>query len=176
MNIYNILGQNLSQKSRTLKPDDSVPYPKNFRGRLLHQVDLCTACGTCVYSCSPGAIQITQIAEDRTQWKYTEDRCTFCGFCVQYCPTHALDFAEESPEPMTERVQHYTLHEIPMIACSECGKAVHVVPLPVLEQIYGSPLPADILQAQHLCEDCRQELTSERFMNTVVVKGDRKND
>ena len=176
MNILHILSQNFNHGSRTRRPEDAVPYPKEFRGRLLHNTSLCTACGTCVYACSPGAITIDTSEGNVANWDYTEDRCTFCGFCVQYCPTHALSFEQVSPKPINERVEHYLFHEIELQPCRQCGKPVQMIPLETLEQLYGHPLPAEIAETQGLCENCRQQLISKRFLNALVVKGDRKDD
>ena len=176
MNILSVLSHNLGRRSRTRKPDDAVPYPNGFRGKLNHSVDLCTACGTCVYTCSPSAITIANDGKYILDWTYTEDRCTFCGFCVQYCPTHALSFEQESPSPLTERVQHYLFHAVELLPCLRCGKPVHKVPEATLMRIYGNPLPKEINEIQELCEECRQQLISKRFLDTVVVKGDRQNE
>jgi hydrogenase-4 component H len=176
MNIFNLLTQNFSHKSRTRQPSDAVPYPRDFRGRLEHNTDLCTVCGTCVYACSPAAIQVSGMDEAEANWDYTEDRCTFCGFCVQYCPTHALTFAFESPVPITERSQHYTFHVMEQQPCRNCGKPSHALPLGSMEKIYGKPLPEEIAETIGLCEKCRRELTGKRFLKAVVVKGDRKDD
>jgi formate hydrogenlyase subunit 6/NADH:ubiquinone oxidoreductase subunit I len=176
MNILSLLSYNFGHKSRTRRPDNAVPYPTGFRGKLLHNIELCTACGTCVYACSPGAIKISNEEANIANWDYTEDQCTFCGFCVQYCPTHALSFAQESPAPITQRIQHYLFHEIALQPCRMCGKPVQMIPEVTLEQLYGSPLPAEIVETLGLCEQCRQELISKRFLNAITVKGDRKND
>jgi formate hydrogenlyase subunit 6/NADH:ubiquinone oxidoreductase subunit I len=176
MNILDLLTHNLNHKSRTRKPADAVTYPGDYRGKLLHDTELCTTCGTCVYVCSPSAIKIENEETSLAEWNYMEDRCTFCGFCVQNCPTHALSFTTESPEPITEKVQHYTFHEIEQQPCRICGKPAHSIPEVTLERLYGTPLPAEILEIQGLCEHCRQEFTSKRFLKTIIVKGDRQND
>ncbi|GAP13651.1 formate hydrogenlyase subunit 6/NADH:ubiquinone oxidoreductase 23 kD subunit [Longilinea arvoryzae] len=172
MKILDVLSQNLSHGSRTRQPNDVVPYPEDFRGKLSHALELCTACGTCVYTCSPGAIKIDDADENVVHWIYMEDRCTFCGFCVQYCPTHALSFEKEAPAPITERSQHYISHDIVLPACKVCGRPVRVIPELTLKQLYGSPLPEEIVEAQGLCENCRQKLISKRFLKTIVFTGD----
>lgn len=176
MKIINLLSHNLRNKSRTRQPADAVQFPAGFRGKLLHNTAQCTACGTCVYACSPGAIKITTDESGNAAWDYLEDRCTFCGFCVQYCPTQALCFEEENPTPITERAQHYVFHEIEAQPCCICGKPAHAIPEMTLEKLYGKPLPVDIEEIQGLCEQCRQELTSKRFLKAILVKGDRQND
>ncbi len=173
MKILDVLSQNLRRGSRTRQPNDVVPYPEDFRGRLSHALELCTACGTCVYTCSPGAIKIDDADEKVVRWTYKEDRCTFCGFCVQYCPTQALSFEKESPAPLTERKQHYISHDIELPACKVCGRPVRVIPEMTLERLYGSPVPEEIIAAQGLCENCRQRSVSKRFLKTIVFTGDR---
>jgi len=167
MNILNLLSQNLGQGSRTRTPDDAVPYPDGYRGRIKHAEDLCIACGACVYSCSPSAITIDDHGGQVVTWKYTEDRCTFCGFCVQYCPTKALSFDAVSPAPLTERSQHYLAHSITLGACRECGRPVRIIPDAILTHLYGDPLPVDIAEARGLCERCRQRETGSRFKNAI---------
>jgi formate hydrogenlyase subunit 6/NADH:ubiquinone oxidoreductase subunit I len=168
MNVFNVLSQNLNHGSRTRQPDDSVAYPDRYRGRLEHALTLCTGCGTCVYTCSPGAITIDDSDAQVVQWNYTEDRCTFCGFCVAYCPTQALSFAAITPAPLTERKQHYIFHSITLPPCRECGKPVRSIPTPTLVKLYGDPLPADIVDAQGLCESCRQKAIGQRFVKAMV--------
>jgi len=168
MNILNLLSHNLGQGSRTRSPDDAVPYPNGYRGQIQHAVDLCIACGACVYACSPGAITIDESDGQSVQWKYTEDRCTFCGFCVQYCPTAALGFEAVSPAPLTERAQHYLAHTIVLQSCRECGRPVRLLPDAILTRLYGDHLPADIAAARGLCETCRQRMTGDRFKNVLM--------
>jgi len=176
MNILNLLAQNLGNGSRTRHPDDAVPYPTGFRGKLTHDTSLCTACGTCVYTCSPSAITIYNNDAGVSHWNYTEDRCTFCGYCVQHCPTHALDFDREAPRPIMERAQHYIFHEIVMPPCRICGKPAQTIPEMTLKRLYGTPLPEEIIESQGLCEHCRQELVSKRFLKAVVGKGVNHNE
>jgi formate hydrogenlyase subunit 6/NADH:ubiquinone oxidoreductase subunit I len=174
MNIFNLLSQNLGQGSRTRLPEDAVPYPSGYRGRINHDLSICTACGTCVYACSPKAITIDESSADVSVWQYTEDRCTFCGFCVEYCPTQALSFDPVAPAPLTERPQHYLSHAIPLQPCRECGEPVRSIPEVILIRLYGDPLPEEIAAAQGLCERCRQRVVGDRFMR--VLAGKRGND
>jgi formate hydrogenlyase subunit 6/NADH:ubiquinone oxidoreductase subunit I len=169
MNILNVLLQNFGKGSRTRQPDDTVPYPNGFRGQIDHDTSLCIACGACVYTCSPGAIQIHDNGFVQ-QWEYTEDRCTFCGRCVEYCPTQALQFKQVAPEPLTERKQHYLSHGVRLQICRDCGKPVRIIPESMLKELYGDPIPADILAARDLCEHCRQLAIGQRFMSTLMDK------
>jgi hydrogenase-4 component H len=168
MNILTVLSQNFGRGSRTRKPADAVPYPDGFRGPIHHAEDLCIACGACAYACSPSAIKLDESNPEAVVWKYTEDRCTFCGFCVQYCPTQALSFEAVSPQPLSERSQHYLTHSIALQPCRECGQPMRLIPEVVLKRIYGDPIPEDIVQAQGLCERCRQRATGSRFKKAMI--------
>jgi hydrogenase-4 component H len=176
MNILNLLTQNFGHGSRTRTPDDDVPYPTGYRGRIAHDPGLCTGCATCAYVCSPGAILVSDNDEKSVSWKYSEDRCTFCSFCVTYCPTHALSIEAQSPTLLSERIQHYISHTIALQPCRECGRPVRLIPEATLIQLYGDPLPEEIADAQGLCERCRQRATGQRFVTALVGRrGDHDN-
>ncbi len=170
MNILNLLSINLGRGSRTRPPEDAVPYPPGYRGRLQHEASLCIACGMCVYTCSPGAITRNEQAPDCVFWAYTEDRCTFCGFCVDYCPTQALSFEPVAPAPLTDRTQHYLTHPIQFQPCADCGQPFIPLPPAVLTRLYGEPLPADVTAANLRCDQCRKRATSRRFREALVGK------
>jgi len=173
MNIFNVLSQNFGQGSRTRTPDNSVPYPAGYRGRIEHDAALCTGCGTCAYVCSPSAISIKDNDAQTVTWKYTEDRCTFCSFCVSYCPTQALHIEAVSPTLLSERPQHYLIHSIALQSCRECGQPFREIPYVTLLHLYGDPLPEEIAEARGLCERCRQVFTGERFVKVIAnTRGD----
>ena len=171
MNILDVLSHNFGQGSRTRKPENNVPYPTGFRGRIDHNAELCTACGTCAYVCSPEAIHIDDENEQDVTWNYTEDRCTFCSFCVTYCPTQALSMEIVSPALLTELAQHYITHPIILAPCKECGRPVRSIPEMTLIRLYGDPLPEEIAEARGLCESCRQRVTGQRFVKALVGRG-----
>lgn len=168
MNIVQLLSQNFGRGSRTRTPEDTVPYPGGYRGRIEHEASLCTGCGTCAYVCSPGAITIEERNAQAVTWEYREDRCTFCSFCVSYCPTRALHIEAVSPALLNERAEHYLSHLIPLQPCEKCGQPVRVIPAGVLVRLYGDPLPEEIAAARHLCERCRQRVSGERFVTALV--------
>jgi len=171
MNILNVLSQNFGHGSRTRTPNDSVPYPNGFRGRISHDLSLCTGCGTCVYVCSPGAIAIHDEEGGKSvNWKYAEDQCTFCSFCVEYCPTLALGIEAKSPTILSERSQHYLIHSIDLPLCKECGRPTRLIPDVALIHLYGNPLPEEIESARGLCENCRQRMTGQRFVTALAGK------
>lgn len=170
MNILNLLSQNLGQGSRTRTPDETIPYPTGYRGRLNHDATLCTACGTCVYACSPSAITRDDHAPEFVVWNYAEDRCTFCGFCVDYCPTHALSFEQTAPAAITERAAHYLAHQIDFQPCADCGQPFIPLPEATLIRLYGEPLPEDVAASRLQCDRCRKRAVGQRFRAALVGK------
>jgi len=159
MNIWKLVSNNLFQKVHTRRPDAPVPYPGGFRGDLLHETSLCTACETCVYVCSPAAIQIDRTQPEGAIWQYQSLQCTYCGRCVDNCPTHALSFAVE---PQTQVLHDLELvkHFIAYQACPRCGELVIPLPEAALEAQYGLPLPEEIVKLNRLCVRCRKKVQS----------------
>ena len=162
MGILNVLSRNFWRRSRTRKPADRVPYPADFRGELAHRLDLCTACGTCSYVCSPTAITFVSEA-DGIVWRYDAGRCTFCGRCVEYCPTRALSFNPKAASPVARREQQLTNDLVPYQHCERCGAQLIPMPPETLVSLYRSPEGAAQAAEMHrLCDRCRSRLASER--------------
>ena len=69
MGIWNILTRNFRRGSRTRAPQQAVPHPDNYRGLVEHDNTRCTACGTCAYVCSPGAITL-ESSPEAVDWDY----------------------------------------------------------------------------------------------------------
>lgn len=174
MDIFKILTQNFSGGSRTLAPGNAVDYPAGFRGVLRHQADLCTACGTCVYTCSPTAIKPDRSDKRFVVWRYFEDHCTFCGLCVDFCPTGALSFEGRTPEVVQDRSQHFISHTIPMKVCPSCGRLFKQIPLEVLDRLYAHPPTEEVVNMACICEECRRQTISLRFKQTL--SGEPNND
>lgn len=174
MDIFKILSRNFGAGSRTLAPDDVVDYPTGFRGVLRHQADLCTACGTCAYTCSPSAIVPDRSDKRFVVWRYFEDHCTFCGLCVDYCPTGALSFEAHAPEVVQDRTQHYISHTIEMETCPQCGRLFKPIPPVVLERLYTQPPAEEVVNMARICDECRRQATSLRFKQ--AISGEPHND
>ncbi len=158
MNIWNLISQNTFQKPHTQYPDDLVPLPDGFRGNLLHDAALCTACETCAYVCSPAAITFDHSSPDGVNWEYQPFQCTYCGRCVEYCPTHALSF-DESTQPEALHDIKTICHNIPYQICPRCGEKVIPLPSPTLSK--KGPVSPEIEQLNRLCARCRKKAYSE---------------
>lgn len=158
MGIWKILKQNLTGGSRTLRPEQAVTYPAEYRGALLHDTKRCTGCGTCAYVCSPGAIEIENREPAGLVWNYNAAQCTYCGRCVDYCTTQALSFDLKPVKIGGDLNAFQTHHAVEMIQCSRCKKSFVPLPASTLAKLYGDPLPEEIQNIRFLCESCRNKL------------------
>jgi len=159
MDIWNLIRKNFVQRAHTRRPDDLVPVPENFRADLVHETNLCVACETCAYVCSPGAITFDRSLPGRAAWQYQMLQCTYCGRCVEGCPTGALAFGT-TPQLLVHSLE-LTRHEIETSACTRCGAEMIPLPDAVLEKQYGVPVPAEMAALNRLCTRCRKKVTSE---------------
>jgi ferredoxin len=175
MGILKRITGNLFQPARTRRPDADVPFPDGFRGALLHDAGLCTACGACAYACSPSAIVVDTSSPDLALWQYQLLQCTFCGRCAEMCPTGALSF---EPQPAQSRAALLaSRHSVPRTPCARCGAPHTPLPRRLLEKTYGSPLPGEVEQRSRLCERCRQKTFGEQIKRgfTGETRGSVKN-
>ena len=155
MGILTVLTRNLRKGSRTRRPADRVPYPKDFRGALVHDLERCVGCGTCSYVCSPGAIVVDREPESAS-WTYDAGRCTSCGRCVDYCPTRALSFAALPNSIAAKRFEQLTMHEVEYQPCARCGTPITPIPVETLLRLYHHPESAQAAaELNQLCERCR---------------------
>ena len=171
MGFLQIVTRNFEQGSRTRRPTDAVAYPEGFRGALVHQPELCTACETCVYVCSPRAIRF-EPQPDSVLWEFFAGQCTFCGRCVEYCPCAALSFQAQSPHLTDDPSQLRTAHRIMYQHCARCDRPIMPIHEQVLARVYGHAPAAELVAEQKLCEDCRRELTGARIKQALGGRAD----
>ncbi len=160
MGVLNIVKTNFLSVVRTLKPDDKVECHEKFRGLVIHEAGRCTACQTCGYVCSPGAITFNNEHEQFAIWEYDAGQCTFCGRCIQYCPTEALKFDPKPAPVCTTADDLQTAHEIHYTVCTRCGDLFVPLPGSLLNKLYGEPLAPDIIAIRSLCDSCRNRVTT----------------
>jgi hydrogenase-4 component H len=159
MSVLDLISKNIFKRAHTQAPQATILLPETYRGELLHEQNRCTACETCVYVCSPGAIHFDRSQPDQVSWVYELLQCTFCGRCVEYCPTQALSF---DPKPIKcVHALKQTQHDIPYQYCARCGEAIISLPHVVLEEKYGRPVPAEMEQLNQLCARCKKISYSE---------------
>ena len=167
MGIWSILKQNFGFGSRTRTPAETVPYPDTYRGILSHDLKKCTACETCAYVCSPGAITFDRSGKEAVKWQYFAGQCTYCGRCIAFCPTGALQFEHSSAAASADLNSFRVVHSIEYVPCSRCGKAMIALPASLLVKLYGDPIPADISAVRGMCEDCRNYTTTQNMKNAT---------
>jgi len=165
MGILSILSRNSARGSRTRRPDDRVPCPAGYRGMITHDATRCTACRTCAYVCSPGAIAFDAADPRFVEWAYFAGQCTFCGRCVEYCPTRCLGFEDAMPPVTGDPSVHRTTHQVVYQPCTRCGQPVIPLPLQTLQALYEGSVPEGIAAQQGLCQRCRQRATALRLQS-----------
>jgi hydrogenase-4 component H len=158
MGIFNILFRNTGRASRTLVPG-SQPVPQGYRGALLHDPALCTACGACAYVCASSAVTLERCHEGAL-WHYQPGRCSFCSRCANACLTGALRML-----PSGQRViQHTVAYQ----ACPRCGGPTLPIPAPALARLSGRPVDGDQEALLLLCEKCRARVTGQRLKESIL--------
>lgn len=86
-------------------PDEKIPLPPRFRGRIVLSRDpdgaeRCVACYLCAAACPVDCI-VLQAAEDQAGRRYPAffrinfSRCILCGFCEEACPTTAIQLTPD---------------------------------------------------------------------------------
>lgn len=81
--------KNLVEKPATIGyPHTPSPSPKDYRGTIHYQEDLCIFCDLCEEVCPPGAIlfEITNFEENIREYSYNPYLCIYCHACVDVCP------------------------------------------------------------------------------------------
>ncbi len=182
MDIWKLIVNHIQHSPTTLSLDESVPLPAGFRGELGHTGELCVACGTCAYACSPGAIRVERTSGTAT-WTYDSGQCTFCGQCVRFCPTQALDFTgarlaarylpaatpcNGTTSAVARDPGRTTRHVIQARPCPGCGAPVYPLPEVVLQRMFPSDATALAEEWNGLCERCRARRHVEKMRTALT--------
>jgi formate hydrogenlyase subunit 6/NADH:ubiquinone oxidoreductase subunit I len=92
--IKNVFQSPVTNKYPHVKPE----VPKDYRGKLKFNPDLCVGCGMCMRVCSPSSItKDVKNIEDAQEITLNFDMtsCTFCKMCADFCAKKAIDFTQE---------------------------------------------------------------------------------
>lgn len=95
----------LRPRDTILYPEQPVPVPPRFRGRIVLTRDpdgdeRCVACNLCAVACPVGCISLQKAEREDGRW-YPEffrinfSRCVFCGMCEEACPTTAIQLTPD---------------------------------------------------------------------------------
>lgn len=72
--------------------------PKDYRGKIQFNAELCVGCGLCMRVCSPTSITKSIKTIEDTQeitMSFDMSSCTFCGMCADFCGKKAIGFSPE---------------------------------------------------------------------------------
>jgi formate hydrogenlyase subunit 6/NADH:ubiquinone oxidoreductase subunit I len=167
MGILDIVVRNTRRSPRTRRPTDEVNRPPDLRGSLRHDANRCVGCKTCEYVCVTGGVKVNEEGQDESEWRYSPGQCTFCGRCVEFCPTQAMSF-EQKPVPVSTNQAAEVAHPVPRQSCARCGQPIKQVPEPLLERLYGKPLPDNVIELRGYCQRCRARIFGERLKAAVI--------
>ncbi len=81
--------KNLFSKPETvLYPFEPSPEPKNYRGVIFYNEELCIFCDKCEDICPPGSIlfEVVDVESNKKEYNYNPYLCIYCGACVEACP------------------------------------------------------------------------------------------
>jgi len=69
--------------------------PREFRGRVRAEPDLCRGCGACVRDCPAFGLELQREGRNRFRLIHYADRCAYCGQCEQSCRFGAIRLTNE---------------------------------------------------------------------------------
>lgn len=156
-------------EATTKYPLAPLELAPGFRGKPIHNPEMCIACAACTMACPPNALAMdTDVETGVRTWSLFYGRCIFCGRCEEVCPTGAItlspdfEMAAFSKDDLVVRA-HYKL-----TSCSMCNRYF----TPSKELAYALALLAqaglpeqEIEQRQTLlqvCPECKRKNEVER--------------
>lgn len=142
--------------------------PKNIRGNVVVNPELCLGCNMCVHVCTAGAIHIEHREDGHTITIY-HNSCCHCANCRSYCPTGAITLTDNwhSAHLASEQYEQIEQKTIAKEPCSKCGALIRVLPLPMMEKLYAGKKDIDPDHVRHLCPNCRQLEDAERTLAII---------
>lgn len=100
--IKGIFQSPLTDKYPHVKPE----IPKNYRGKIKFNPDVCINCGMCMRVCSPEAItrSINPVeGGQEVTLRFDMGSCTFCNLCADFCAKKAIELTEEYSMVTTDK-------------------------------------------------------------------------
>ncbi|MBW2967600.1 4Fe-4S dicluster domain-containing protein [Candidatus Woesearchaeota archaeon] len=74
------------------KPNEPVPVPDDFRGKIKYDRKKCIGCKQCITVCPANCFDYK---EKEKKIRHHVLNCLMCGICTEICPTKALTSSKE---------------------------------------------------------------------------------
>lgn len=113
------------------------------RGRPVHNVTRCLACGACAVACPCDAIRMeTDTRACTLTWSLDLARCIFCGRCEEMCPFDAIRLGDANDLAACSRDDLVDRAVFTVSRCRICGRPF----APAREIDYARNLLTDLAQ------------------------------
>ncbi len=107
----------------------TLPYPfapiemaPGFRGKPVHDPQLCIACAACAIACPPNALTFTTDLDQGYQsWHLFMGRCIYCARCEEVCPTGAITLSPNFELAVMNKDDLREQADYQLAACRVCG-------------------------------------------------------
>jgi hydrogenase-4 component H len=109
--------------------DATLPYPfapmeqmPGFRGKPVHDPELCIACAACAIACPSNALSMaTDLDQGYQTWSIFVGRCIYCARCEEVCPTGAIALSPNFELAVMNKDDLREQADYQLAACRECG-------------------------------------------------------
>ncbi len=153
--------------------DATLPYPfapmemmPGFRGKPVHDPELCIACAACAIACPPNALSMsTDLDQGCQTWHLFVGRCIYCARCEEVCPTGAITLSPNFELAVMNKDDLREQADYQLAACRECG--IFFAPLKEIEYMLA------LLQQSGVSAE---NVATARMLFEVCPECKRKND
>jgi len=145
-------------------PFAPVEVPPWFRGKPVHDSELCIACAACAIACPPNALALTNDFDQGIRtWELFTGVCIFCGRCEEVCPTGAITLSQDFELAVMDYEDLFDRSDYKLAACQRCGR--YFVPQKEIDYMFTlmqkSSLSAETIEAGRvllcLCPECKRK-------------------
>lgn len=138
---------------RATLPYPAVPRPPAVGFRGLPDLDAarCLGCGLCAHACPS---RLIRVGLERGRLLFAADfaRCVYCARCAEVCPAGAISMTDRFETAVKDPSALRMEAELPLAACSRCGRSFGVAAAMV-----------SFLPGGELCPTCRRRAQAARL-------------